>query len=46
MVFRSVVIAAKVIYCASKVLHDKNKFERVLPENSVRNIKTFRECLV
>ena len=39
-------VAAKVIYCASKVWHDKDVFERVLPENSVQSIKTLRECLV
>ena len=50
MVFGSVMIAAKVVYCVNtlpKVLTDNLRYvvELVLPENFVPRIKTLRECL-
>ena len=50
MVFGSVMIAAKVVYCVStlpKVLTDNLRYvvELVLPESFVPRIKTLRECL-
>ena len=44
MVFESVVIAAKVIYCVIiKPLTDKTVVELVLPEYFLPSIKTLRE---